>query len=91
MRGKHSKISKVLRINEHLNLSKYLFENHEHETDAQPLGYRLVSMVLHHGSRLGSGHYTALGLAPSGSYYCFNDTKVCFFTLVFSKCQILFK
>jgi len=92
MSGRNSKISKALRVNEHLNLSKYLFGNHEHKNDAQPLVYRLVSMVLHQGSSLGSGHYTALGLAPSGSYFSFNDFKVCFFfTLVLLKCQILFK
>lgn len=71
-----NKNSKPIQINERLDLSKYQFDYHKFKTDARPLRYHLVSMVIHYGSSLNSGHYTALGLTPSGSYYYFNDSVV---------------
>lgn len=72
-----NKNSKAIQINERLDLSNSQFNHHKLKADAQPLRYHLVSMVIHYGSTLNSGHYTALGLTPSGSYYYFNDSNVC--------------
>lgn len=77
------KITKAIQIEEQLDLSNYQFEYHKHKTDAWSLKYQFVSMVIHHGTSLNSGHYTALCLTPSGSYYYFNDSEVfSFLTLV---------
>jgi len=48
-------------------------------------------MVNHYGSTLTEGHYTTIGLTPSGSYYYFNDSKVCFFHISFVKMLIYFQ
>lgn len=72
-----NKNSKAIQINERIDLFNYQFDHHKIKTDARSLRYRLVSMVIHYGTSLNSGHYTALGLTPSGSYYYFNDSNVC--------------
>lgn len=77
-----NKNSKPIQINERLDLSNYQFDHHKFKTDARPLKYHLVSMVIHYGSSLNSGHYTALGLTPSGSYYYFNDSNVCTYYII---------
>ena len=38
--------------------------------------YRLVSLITHVGPSPNCGHYTAIGEAPNGTYYKFNDRTV---------------
>lgn len=78
-----NKNSKAIQINERIDLSNYQFDHYKFKTDARPLRYHLVSMVIHYGTSLNSGHYTALGLTPSGSYYYFNDSNVCILYLLY--------
>lgn len=86
-----NKNSKAIQINERLDLSSYQFDHHKFKIDARPLRYHLVSMVIHYGSSLHSGHYTALGLTPSGSYYYFNDSNVCILIIIFSSHLFIFQ
>lgn len=67
-----NKLNKHIAIRQHLNLSKYSSRKNAHET----LQYRLVSMVTHLGASQHCGHYTAIGLTESGSYYQFDDSFV---------------
>lgn len=78
-----NKQSKSIHINKQLDLSNYQFDHSKFKTDAQPLKYRLVSMVEHIGDSLNCGHYTALGLTPSGFFYNFNDSNVCIYYVYF--------
>lgn len=67
-----NKLNKHITIRQHLNLSKYSSRKNPHET----LQYRLVSMVTHLGASQHCGHYTAIGLTETGSYYQFDDSFV---------------
>lgn len=67
-----NKLNKHIAIRQHLNLSKYSSRKNSNET----LQYRLVSMVTHLGASQHCGHYTAIGLTESGSYYQFDDSFV---------------
>lgn len=67
-----NKLDKHIAIRQQLNLSKYSSRKNANES----LQYRLVSMVKHHGSSRNGGHYTAIGLAGTGSYYLFDDSFV---------------
>lgn len=69
-----NKLNKHIPIRQQLNLSKYtLKKGGAHD---QPLTYRLVSMVTHLGASQHCGHYTAIGLTDSGTYYQFDDSYV---------------
>lgn len=69
-----NKLNKHIPIRQHLNLSKYsLKKGGVHDP---PLNYRLVSMVTHLGASQHCGHYTAIGLTDSGTYYQFDDSYV---------------
>lgn len=67
-----NKLNKHIAIRQHLNLSKYSSRKGSNE----PLQYRLVSMVTHLGASQHCGHYTAIGLTDTGSYYQFDDSFV---------------
>lgn len=42
----------------------------------QPLKYRLVSLVLHMGSSVNCGHYTAVAQTANRQWYQFDDSSV---------------
>ncbi|XP_031620724.1 ubiquitin carboxyl-terminal hydrolase 36 [Contarinia nasturtii] len=67
-----NKLNKHIAIRQHLNFSKYSSRKNSNET----LHYRLVSMVTHLGASQHCGHYTAIGLTETGSYYQFDDSYV---------------
>lgn len=68
------KVNKDIKIPHQLKLSKYLSESSAVK-DQQPK-YRLVLMVTHYGASSRFGHYKAIGLTQSGSYYEFDDSDV---------------
>lgn len=68
-----NKLNKHIPIRQQLNLSKYSSKKCPND---QPLTYRLVSMVTHLGASQHCGHYTAIGLTDTGSYYQFDDSYV---------------
>lgn len=70
-----NKINKHIGIRERLNLSKYSSKRGLNKTGEQ-LSYRLVAMVTHLGASQHCGHYTAIGLTDSGTYYQFDDSYV---------------
>lgn len=67
-----NKLNKHIAIRQQLNLSKYSSRKNVNES----LQYRLVSMVTHLGASQHCGHYTAIGLTETGSYYQFDDSFV---------------
>lgn len=67
-----NKLNKHIAIRQHLNLSKYSSK----KCPSDQLNYRLVSMVTHLGASQHCGHYTAIGLTDTGSYYQFDDSFV---------------
>jgi ubiquitin carboxyl-terminal hydrolase 36/42 len=69
-----SKLNKHVQIRQRLDLSAYASQSLKKTGDK--LNYRLVSMVTHLGSSQNCGHYTAIGLAESGSYHQFDDSYV---------------
>lgn len=64
-----TKLNKQVTIKPKLDLSPYVKRNGN-------LMYRLVSMVTHLGASQHCGHYTAIGLTESGTYYQFDDSSV---------------
>ncbi|KAH8379928.1 hypothetical protein KR009_008085 [Drosophila setifemur] len=69
-----NKLTKLISFKPRIDLSK--FAARSPAAAAQPLTYRLVSMVTHLGASQHCGHYTAIGSTESGSYYNFDDSYV---------------
>lgn len=69
-----TKLNKQVSIKPKLDLSAYVRKSGG--SGGQALNYRLVSMVTHLGSSQHCGHYTAIGLTESGTYYQFDDSSV---------------
>lgn len=67
------KLSKQIQISQNLDLRKHLAAQCDPN---QSCNYKLVSMVTHLGGSASGGHYTAIGLAPNGNYYHFDDSCV---------------
>lgn len=66
------KLSKHVQFRKKISLNKYIYSKHSH----QQLSYKLVSLVTHLGPSQNCGHYTAIGQAPNGNYYQFDDSCV---------------
>ncbi|KAH8364174.1 hypothetical protein KR084_003451 [Drosophila pseudotakahashii] len=69
-----NKLTKAIAFKPRIDLSKYAARSPA--AQAQPLTYRLVSMVTHLGVSQHCGHYTAIGSTDVGSYYNFDDSYV---------------
>ncbi|KAH8302503.1 hypothetical protein KR044_007554 [Drosophila immigrans] len=69
-----NKLTKQISFKPRIDLTR--FAARSPTAAAQPLSYRLVSMVTHLGVSQHCGHYTAIGLTESGSYYNFDDSYV---------------
>lgn len=67
------KLGKQIQISQNLNLEKHLAKSNDPNQNCY---YKLVSMVTHLGGSASGGHYTAIGLAPNGQYYQFDDSYV---------------
>lgn len=67
------KIGKQIQIIQNLDLSKHLAKAGDPNQNCY---YKLVSLVTHLGGSASGGHYTAIGLAPNGNYYHFDDSYV---------------
>lgn len=67
------KLSKQIQVSQNLDLQKHLAKS---GNPSQNCSYKLVSMVTHLGGSASGGHYTAIGLAPNGNYYNFDDSYV---------------
>lgn len=65
------KLSKHVQFRKKITLSKYMYNKSQ-----QQLSYKLVSLVTHLGPSQNCGHYTAIGQAPNGNYYQFDDSCV---------------
>uniref|UniRef100_A0A1B0EXF3 Ubiquitin carboxyl-terminal hydrolase n=1 Tax=Phlebotomus papatasi TaxID=29031 RepID=A0A1B0EXF3_PHLPP len=71
-----TKLNKHVAIRSRLDLSSYSSGNRNGGSSGSPLVYRLVAMVTHLGASQNCGHYTAIGLTDTGSYYHFDDSSV---------------
>jgi ubiquitin carboxyl-terminal hydrolase 36/42 len=67
------KLGKQITISQNLDLQKHLAKAGDLSQNCQ---YKLTSMVTHLGGSASGGHYTAIGLAPNGNYYHFDDSCV---------------
>ncbi|XP_055841632.1 ubiquitin carboxyl-terminal hydrolase 36 [Episyrphus balteatus] len=66
-----TKINKQITIRPRLDLSRFASKK-----NGEQLTYKLVAMVTHLGASQNCGHYTAIGLTESGTYYSFDDSYV---------------
>ncbi|KAJ0178238.1 hypothetical protein K1T71_006061 [Dendrolimus kikuchii] len=66
------KLSKHIQYRKKISLNKYMYNKNGN----QQLSYKLVSLVTHLGPSQNCGHYTAIGQAPNGNYYQFDDSCV---------------
>ncbi|CAH2039509.1 unnamed protein product, partial [Iphiclides podalirius] len=66
------KLSKHVQFRKKITLNKYIYN----KNNPQQLSYKLVSLVTHLGPSQNCGHYTAIGQAPNGNYYQFDDSCV---------------
>ncbi|XP_055911165.1 ubiquitin carboxyl-terminal hydrolase 36 [Eupeodes corollae] len=67
-----TKINKQITIRPRLDLSRFASK----KNSGEQLTYKLVAMVTHLGASQNCGHYTAIGLTESGTYYSFDDSYV---------------
>ncbi|XP_075163990.1 ubiquitin specific peptidase 36 isoform X2 [Haematobia irritans] len=67
-----TKINKQITIKPRLDLTKFA----SRKIPGEQLTYRLVAMVTHLGASQHCGHYTAIGLTESGTYYNYDDSYV---------------
>ena len=64
------KITKRVEMPFPLELHKYLTDRRD------PLRYKLIAAITHHGTGESEGHYTAVTQTSSSKYYLFNDVTV---------------
>ncbi|XP_017468042.1 PREDICTED: ubiquitin carboxyl-terminal hydrolase 36 [Rhagoletis zephyria] len=67
-----TKLNKQITIKPRIDLSKFI----SRKESGEQLTYKLVAMVTHLGASQHCGHYTAIGLTESGSYYNYDDSYV---------------
>lgn len=67
-----TKLNKQITIKPKLDLTKFA----SRRNSGEQLTYRLVAMVTHLGASQHCGHYTAIGLTESGTYYNYDDSYV---------------
>lgn len=66
----NGKITKHVNFRRRLDLTRYT------SGERVPLTYKLASIISHHGSSDGRGHYTAVAQSPAGGFYTFDDASV---------------
>lgn len=76
-----TKINKQITINQRLDLTKFASRKQSGagtsaNSSGKQLSYKLVAMVTHLGASQHCGHYTAIGLTESGTYYNYDDSNV---------------
>lgn len=67
-----TKLNKQITIKPRIDLSKFV----SRKEVGEQLTYKLVAMVTHLGASQHCGHYTAIGLTESGSFYNYDDSYV---------------
>lgn len=70
-----AKLNKHVEFPQRLDLTRYLCPQSQYR-GGQPLTYRLASLVLHMGSSVNCGHYTAIAQTSTGHWYQFDDNYV---------------
>ncbi|XP_067647794.1 ubiquitin carboxyl-terminal hydrolase 36 [Eurosta solidaginis] len=68
-----TKLNKQITIKPRIDLSKFVTRK---DIGGEQLTYKLVAMVTHLGASQHCGHYTAIGLTESGTYYNYDDSYV---------------